>query len=153
MTAIKKDFKMKKNILTILLILLISSPVFSSGVGYVDYDKIIENYNYAKTTIQELDTKSNELKKYLLQKEEEYKLLESPVQKNKFETEMKQEVMKRESAFNDFAKKREEVVKQKIMSGIEQVRTEKGLDAVLDSSSIYSGGEDITNAVIEYLNK
>ena len=153
MTVIKKDFVMIKKILIILFLFFISLPAFSSGIGSINYEKIIENYNFAKTTKQELDTKSKELEKYLIQKEEEFKLLESPVQKSKFESEIKAEVLKRETAFNDFINKREEAVKQRVMSAIEQVRKEKNLDAVLDSSSVYSGGEDITQAVIDYLNK
>lgn len=144
---------MIKKLLIVFLMFFVSTPAFSSGIGYINYEKIITNYNFAKTTRQELDTKSKEMEKYLMQKEEEFKLLESPVQKNKFEMEIKAEVMKRETAFNDFVSKREEAVKQRITSAIEHVRTEKNLDAVIDSSSIYSGGEDITNAVIEYLNK
>lgn len=144
---------MLKKILIIFIMFFISAPAFSGGIGYVDYERIIENYNFAKTTRQELDIKSKELEKYLIQKENEFKLLESPVQKNKFEMEIKEEIMKRETAFNDFVTKREAIVKQRIHSAIEQIRKEKNLDAVIDSSSIYSGGEDITNVVIEYLNK
>jgi len=153
MTAIRKEgFIIMKNLLIILFLQIITLPILAGGIGYIDYDKIVDNYKFANITKQELNMKAEELDNYLKQKNEEFKLLESPVQKNKFETEMQQEVMKRETAFNDFVKKREEVVKQKILSSIEQVRKEQGLDAVIDSDSVYSGGIDITDIVIQKLN-
>jgi len=144
---------MKKKISAILIMILICLPVFAGGIGYIDYEKIIDNYNLAKTTRQELDTKAKELHDYLTQKEEEFNQLESPVQKSKFEMQMQEEVMKRETAFNDFVKKREEAVKQRVKAIVEQVRNEKGLDAVLSEESVYSGGVDITEDVIQQLNK
>ena len=144
---------MKKKISAIFVMILICLPVFAGGIGYIDYEKIIDNYNLAKTTRQELDTKAKELHDYLTQKEEEFNQLESPVQKSKFEMQMQEEVMKRESAFNDFVKKREETVKQRIKTVVEQVQNEKGLDAVLSEESVYSGGVDITEDVIQQLNK
>ncbi len=143
---------MIKKICIILLINFICIPVLAGGIGYIDYEKIINNYKFAEVTKQELDMKSEELKKFLEQKEEEYKLLESPVQKSKFEAQMHEEVIKRENAFNDFVKKREEAVKKRIFSAVEQVRVQKEFDAVLDKESIYSGGTDMTNEVLELLN-
>lgn len=134
------------------MIIFVSLPTFAGGVGYVDYEKIIDNYKFAKVTKQELDMKAEELNKFLEQKQEEFKLLESPVQKTKFEAQMHEEILKREEAFNDFVKKREEVVKNRIKNTIEQIRVQKELDAVLDSESVYSGGTDITNDVIQMLN-
>ena len=143
---------MNKRICVIFIMLFMSLPVLAGGIGYVDYQKIIDNYKYANITKQELEMKGVELQKFLKQKEEEYSLLESPVQKSKFEEQMHEEVMKREEAFNDFVNKREETVKKRINTAIEQVRIQKELDAVLDVESIYSGGIDITKDVIQILN-
>ena len=144
---------MIKKICIILLVSSISLPIFASGIGYIDYGKIIDNYKFANVTKQELDMKGEELNNFLKQKQEEFKLLETPVQKSKFEEEMHKEVLKREEAFNDFVKKKEETVKKRVYGAIEQVRIQKELDTVLDVDSIYSGGTDITNDVIQLLNQ
>ena len=144
---------MIKQLIIILAILFITLPVSANDIGYINYNKVLENYNFAKTTKQELSIKAQEIEKYLAQKEEEFQTLESPVQRNKLENEVKAEMEKRENAFNDLVSKREEVVKQKIKTAIDQIRTEKGLSAVIDEGSIYSGGCDVTDSVIELLNK
>ena len=143
----------KKTILLTLFICMGLKQSFASGIGFVDYNKIIQNYNYAKIAERELYTKSVELQKYLEEKEVEYSKLDSPIQKNKFEQEMKAEVQKREIAFDDFRAKREETIKTRLKTTIDKVRIEKGLDVILSIDNIYSGGIDITEDVIEILNK
>jgi len=86
MTAIRKEgFIIMKNLLIILFLQIITLPILAGGIGYIDYDKIVDNYKFANITKQELNMKAEELDNYLKQKNEEFKLLESPVQKNKFE--------------------------------------------------------------------
>lgn len=40
-----------------LLLLLSCLPVFAGGVGYVNYDKVVANYQFAKTSLREIETK------------------------------------------------------------------------------------------------
>ena len=141
---------MKKFILLILLSL--SAPVFAGGVGYINYDKVVANYQFAKTTLREIETKNNEIQQYLLIKEKEFAGLESAVQKKKFEETVRVELMAKEKAFNAFREKKEEEVYIKIHAVSEKIRLEKGLDAVLDARSVFSGGVDITDALIQKLN-
>ena len=141
---------MKKFILLILLSL--SAPVFAGGVGYINYDKVVANYQFAKTTLREIETKNNEIQQYLLIKEKEFAGLESAVQKKKFEETVRVELMAKEKAFNAFREKKEEEVYTKIHAVSEKFRLEKGLDAVLDARSVFSGGVDITDALIQKLN-
>ena len=53
-----KENKMRR-FLYVLLLLIIFAPVFAGGVGYVNYDKVVENYQYAKTSLREIETKNN----------------------------------------------------------------------------------------------
>ena len=48
-----------RRFLYVLLLLIICAPVFAGGVGYVNYDKVVENYQYAKTSLREIETKNN----------------------------------------------------------------------------------------------
>ena len=54
--------------------------------------------------------------------------------------------------FNSFREKREEQVYTRIHAVTEKIRLEKGLDAILDARSVFSGGIDITNDLIQKLN-
>lgn len=142
---------MKKFIL-ILMLLTITAPVFAGGVGYINYDKVVQNYQFAKSTLREIKNKNNEIQQYLLSKEKEFAQIESAVQKKKFEETVRVELKAKENAFNYFREKREEEVYSRIHAVSEKIRLEKGLDAVLDSRSVFSGGVDITDIMIQKLN-
>lgn len=142
---------MKKILLT-LMILSISIPAFAGGVGYINYEKVISEYQFAKNTAREIENKANEIERYLQTKEAEFNKLESPVQKNKLEETVRNEMQTKEAAFNDFRSKKEELVYTKIHAVSEKIRLEKGLDAILDQRSVFSGGVDITDELIKKLN-
>lgn len=141
-----------KKLLLILMLIFLTQPCFAGGVGYVNYDKVIEHYQFAKNTMRELETKSNEVQQYLINKEKEFAQIESPVQRQKFEATVQAELKTKEKAFNAFREKREEEVYTRIHAVTEKIRLEKGLDAILDSRSVFSGGIDITDALIQKLN-
>ena len=142
---------MKKTILALLLAGLIL-PSFAGGVGYINYEKVLNQYQFAKTTAREIETKANEIQNYLDAKEEEFSKLDSPVQKKKLETTVRNEMKTKEAAFNDFRNKREEMVYNRIHAVSEKIRLEKSLDAILDQRSVFSGGVDITDELIKTLN-
>jgi len=141
-----------RKLLTVFAVLNIITPAFAGGVGYINYPKVIGNYQFAKTTMREIQTKGDEIQKYLEQKEAEFNKLETPVQKQKFEASVQAELKTKEKAFNDFREKKEELVYTRIHAVSEKIRLEKGLDAVLDSRSVFSGGVDITDDLIKTLN-
>lgn len=139
-------------LLTLIVVINMMIPAFAGGVGYINYPKVVENYQYAKTSMREIENKGMEIQKYLEQKEAEFNKLETPLQKQKFEASVQAEMRTKEAAFNDFRSKREEAVYTKIHAVSEKIRLEKGLDAVLDSRSVFSGGVDITDDLIKVLN-
>ena len=142
-----------KKIITTILLLTLTLPTFAGGVGYINYDKVIQNYKYAKNKLTKIEKKNNEIKQYLMMKEAEFNKLESAVQKQKFEATVQAELRTKEQAFNDFRERKEEDVYNRIHAVTEKIRLEKGLDAIIDSRSVFSGGIDITNDLIQRLNK
>ena len=141
-----------KKIITAFLFSTLLMPCFAGGVGYIDYDKVLEEYQFAKTSVREVETKAKEIEQYLEKKEEEFSNLESPVQRKKLETTVRNEMQTKEAAFNDFRIKREELVYNRIHAVGEKIRLEKGFDAILDRRSVFSGGVDITDELIKKLN-
>jgi Skp family chaperone for outer membrane proteins len=136
-----KDLKL----FLILFMSLYCADVFAGGIGYIDYQKVLDNYLFAKSTITEIQNKHSEIQKYLELKEIEFSKLETPLQKQKFESTVQNELRTKENAFNDFRNKKEEAVYSRIHAVSEKIRLEKGFDAILDARSVFSGGVDITD--------
>ena len=142
-----------KNFITVLFLLIFMSPSFASGVGYINYEKVAANYQFAQNSMKEIEIKSNEIRQYLKTKEQEFAKLETPLQKQKFEETVRAELEIKEKAFNQFREKREEEVYQRIYAVAEKIRLEKGLDVLIDARGVFSGGVDITDALIQKLNQ
>ena len=144
--------KSMTKLLIILALFIIPSQCLAGGVGYINYDKVIDNYQFAKNSMKEIETKGLEIQKYLEAKSAEFDKLESPLQKKKLEATVQAELKTKEAAFNDFRNKKEELVYTRIHAVSEKIRVNKGLDAILDARSVFSGGVDITDQLIETLN-
>ena len=142
---------MKKVVLSLAL-LFISTQAFAAGVGYINYEKVASEYQFAKASLREIETKGREIEQYLKAKEIEFNKLETPLQKQKFQETVQAELKTKENAFNDFRNRREEQVYQRIYAVSEKIRLEKGLDILIDARGVFSGGVDITDAVIQRLN-
>ena len=142
-----------KKILIVFSLLLFSLPSFAGGVGYINYQKVVDNYIFAKNSLREIEARGNEIQQYLRAKEVEFSKLETPIQKKKFQETVNTELQAKEKVFNDFREKREEEVYSRIHAVAEKIRLEKGLDVLLDQRGVFSGGIDITDALIQKLNQ
>lgn len=141
-----------KKLILVLALLIISTPGFAAGVGYINYEKVASEYQFAKASLREIETKGREIENYLKSKEIEFNKLETPLQKQKFQETVQAELKTKENAFNDFRNRREEQVYQRIYAVSEKIRLEKGLDVLIDARGVFSGGVDITDTVIQRLN-
>ena len=142
-----------KKIIFLLCLLIITTPCFAGGVGYINYEKVATNYTYAKNTMFEIEAKGREIESFLRAKEVEFNKLETPLQKKKFQENVQAELKTREDAFNKFREKREEDVYNRIHAVAEKIRLEKQLDVLLDARGVFSGGVDITDSLIQKLNQ
>ena len=142
-----------KKLFAILCLLILFSPCYAGGVGYINYEKVASEYQFAKVSMREIETKGREIENYLKAKEVEFNKLETPLQKQKFQETVQAELKTKEQAFNDFRIRREEQVYQRIHGVAEKVRLEKGLDILLDARGVFSGGVDITDDLIQKLNQ
>ena len=123
----------------------------AGGVGYIDYAKVIDNYDYAKQVTKEVDAKGLEMQQYLVDKEKEYKSLDTPLKKQTFEDRISQEFKAKEAAYISLREKREKEVYTKIQDAAKAVMVEQKLDAVMDVRGVFVGGVDITQNVIQKL--
>ena len=123
----------------------------AAGVGYIDYAKVIDNYEFAKKATKEVDAKGLEMQQYLVDKEKEYKALDTPLKKQTFEQITAQEFKAKEQAYIALKTKREQEVYTKIREAAKAVMVEQKLDAVMDQRGVFVGGLDITDMVINKL--
>lgn len=123
----------------------------AGGVGYIDYVKVIDNYDYAKQVTKEVDAKGLEMQQFLVDKEKEYKSLDTPLKKQTFEERVSQEFKTKEAAYVALRDKREKEVYGKIQEAAKAVMVEQKLDAVMDVRGVFVGGVDITQSVINKL--
>ncbi len=137
--------------ITAIAILAMTGIVNASGVGYIDYARVIDNYDYAKQVTKEVDAKGLEMQQYLVDKEKEYKSLDTPLKKQTFEERVSQEFRTKESAYIALKEKREQEVYNKIKEAAKAVMVEQKLDAVMDARGVFVGGIDITQSVISKL--
>ena len=123
----------------------------AAGVGYIDYIKVIDNYDYAKKVTKEVDAKGLEMQQYLVDKEKEYKALDTPLKKQTFEQKTAQEFKAKEQAYISLKQKREQEVYTKIREAAKAVMVEQKLDAIMDQRGVFVGGLDINDIVINKL--
>ena len=137
--------------ITALAIIIATGIANAGGIGYIDYAKVIDNYDYAKQVTKEVDAKGLEMQQYLVDKEKEYKSLDTPLKKQTFEERVSQEFKAKESSYLALREKREKEVYDKIQNAAKAVMVEQKLDAIMDVRGVFIGGVDITQSVIQKL--
>ncbi len=145
---------MKKNLALAALVLMmcgLSSKAIAGGVGYINYTKVQENYAFAQSAVKELDAKRLELQQYMVDKEKQYKALDTPLKKQNFEDATAREFNAKQEALMKLQAQKGEQVYNKIQAAAKQVLVEQKLDAILDYNAVFIGGVDITDQVIQKL--
>ncbi len=144
---------MKKIILTALLIMFgFSLSANADTIGYADFQKVLTDYTYARNAYKDIDNKLSELQQYAIDKDKQYKNLESPIQKKSFEDQTQREFQAKEERIYNLKEQKEEIIRNNILNACKAVAATKKLDAIVDGGVIYAGGVDVTNDIIQYLN-
>ncbi len=143
---------MKNKILALLLALTMVSPVFAYTVGSVNYREILQNYSRAKAVQSEIEDRENSMQRFLLDKEKEFKKIQSPVQKKSFEEQTAKAFAQQQAAYQSFKNKKEKEIDDAIVDAIKSVAIENKIDTVMDARVMFFGAVDITQKVITKLN-
>ncbi len=144
-----KDFKLV--ITALALIATFGLKANAAGVGFINYQKIQENYSFAIQAVKEVDAKGLELQQYMIDKEKQYKTLDTPLKKKNFEDATAREYKAKEEAYMKLKMTKEEQIYNKIQAATKDVMVEQKLDAILSDRVIFVGGLDITDLVIQKL--
>src|SRR5574344_611097 len=145
---------LKVMFLTLAVVLFTSafSAANAQGIGFINYKKVQDSYSYAQDAMKEVDAKGLELQQYLVDKEKEFKTIDTPVKKKNFEDRTAKEFKTKQDAYMDFKSKKETEVFSKIQEAAKQVLVEQKLDTIIDYRVIFVGGVDVTDLVIQKLN-
>lgn len=147
--------KLKFTALAIMVLFFASlnNSANASGVGIINYKKVQDSYAYATTAAKEVDAKALELQQYLVDKEKEFKALDTPVKKKNFEEKTAAEFKLKQDAYLKLKASKEDDVYNKIQDAAKQILIEQKLDAIIDFRVIFVGGMDVTDLVIQKLKK
>ncbi len=146
-----KKFKLAALLMTAGLFLSLGSQANAAGIGYIDYQKVQENFPFAQQAVKEIDAKALEMQQYMVDKEKQYKSLDTPLKKQNFEEQTAREFKLKEEAYMRLKAQKEEQVYNKIQAATKEVLVQQKLDAVVDYRVIFVGGVDISDIVIQKL--
>ncbi len=146
-----KKFKLSALLMTAGLLIAFGNQAYCAGVGYIDYQKVQENFPYAQQAVKEIDAKALEMQQYMVDKEKQYKSLDTPLKKQNFEEQTAREFKLKQDAYMKLKAQKEEEVYNKIQAATKQVLVQQKLDAIVDYRVIFVGGVDISDLVIQKL--
>ncbi len=132
-------------------VILLGSQALAGGVGYINTQKVQNGYPLAQSAIKEIDAKALEIQQFMIDKEKQYKALSTPVQKQNFEEATSRELKAKEDALMKLRTQKEELIFNKIQAAAKQVLVEQKLDAIVDYRTIFVGGVDVSDLVIQKL--
>ena len=144
-----KNFKLMALLLA-MGITMSAAPSFAE-IGYIDYQKVLENYPAAQAAIKEIDSKGMDLQQYMVNKEREYKNLTTPVQKQNFESQTTAEFTQKQEALMKLRMSKENQIMSQIQAAAKSVMVAQKLDAIVSDQVIFVGGVDVTDLVIQKL--
>lgn len=153
-TSMKKLFSIA---LTFSIVLGLSVTTIADSIGFLDMARVMQSYTEAVTVQETLQAEQLDLQKKLQEKQAE---INTAREEGKDEEELKKLFQKFEE---ELAPEREKFLRKgaesrrrllaKVIETSKVVAKEYGIDIVVDRSAIYVGGFDLTEFVIDHLNK
>ena len=102
--------------------LLLGVQTFAAGIGYVDYVKVQENFPLAQSAIKEIDAKALEIQQFMVDKEKQYKALDTPLKKQNFEETTAKELQAKEEALLKLKNQKEEPVNNAFAAALSGIK-------------------------------
>lgn len=140
-----------KMLVIMAILALVSAPCFAEGLGYINYEKVLSSYDLAKNVARDLDAKGMELQQYLMDKEKEFKTIDTPVRQQAFKDKVAAEYKAKEEAYIKYRINKEKEVFNKVQTAAKVIMAEQKLDAIIDIKAVFAGGVDITDLLIDRL--
>ena len=147
---------MKKMLLGVFLLCL-GVQTLANEIGFIDTNLIFQKANFVQTFRESFAEKEKDFNKILKKKT---KKIEDAIAKGKKEEDIREMVKKRD---DELEPKKKELMQYEmsfqqsfllnVTATAKKVAEEYGLDIVVDKQVVYYGGFDLTDLVLERLNK
>lgn len=145
-------FKFRFILSALLIMVATNLSANAATIGYADFQKVISDYSYARNAYKDIDNKLLELQQYVIDKDKQFKAIESPIQKKTFEEQIQKEFKAKEDRIYNLKTQKEKTIRDNVLAASKAVAAAKKLDVILDYGVVYAGGVDVTNDIIQYLN-
>lgn len=143
-----------KLLLAFLCIITVSvSAANASGFGVIDFEKVYANYAKAQDAAADLKVKEAELQKFVADAQKEIKNATTPLDKKNTEDKLNNEYKLKAQALIDDKNKQIKDLDDQVFAAMNSVAADKKLDIVLVKNVVLLGGIDITDDVLQILNK
>lgn len=145
-------------LLKVLSVLLIAfSFSFASTLGFIDVERVFTSYKVTKDAQKDMNDKLKEFKKLEAKKLQELETAKidgkTEEELNKMKDEIQKELDPKKTEFEMIYQEKLAKIKKDIVSAVDAVGKKIGVDVVVDKQVIITGGIDLTDQVIEKLNK
>lgn len=144
-------------IIMVFIMLMMAYSVNATTIAYIDYQKVFTNYEKTKKGQDELKKKEQLIQDEITKKQ---KLYEKEKEKNvsdgdlrKLAEKFQKEIEVKRNELMESSKKMTNDIQNDIVKATEVVVKNMGVEIVLDKQIIITGGTDISDKVLEQLNK
>ena len=146
-----KNLKLAALLMTAGLFITLGNQANAAGVGYIDYQKVQDSFPFAQQAVKEIDAKALEMQQYMVDKEKQYKALDTPLKKQNFETQTATEFNAKQDALYKLRNSRETQIMNQVQDAAKAIMVSQKLDAILSDQVIFVGGVDVTDLIIQKL--
>ena len=145
---------MKKVLIVFVLMLGLTVASLAAGMGYVDVQKVFVNYKEAKKMQEDFAVRETKFKEKVTKKQAELEAVKNDAKKLRdLKGKIQDELEAEQEQLIELNQKLTQQLKDKIVEAVKKVSREYALDYVVDRQVVLYGGIDITDWVIESLNK
>lgn len=156
MTIIRKQF-LPLMVVGLMAVGLLANaaPITSSDIGVVDFQKVVQSYSKAKDFATQDEGKKKEMKDLRDSLAKQLKDAEnkSPVEKKALEDKLNEQFSAKLKEYRTWAVTQDEALRKNIDAAVQAVSKEQGVSMILIKPAVVQGGRDLSDQVIQKLNK
>ncbi|MDR1997112.1 MAG: OmpH family outer membrane protein [Candidatus Margulisbacteria bacterium] len=150
----RMNMKFAKIVLSALILLSFS---LAATVGFIDVEQVFKGYTKTKTAQEEINNKMKDYKKALAKYQQELDDAKidgkSEKEQDKIREKMQKELDPKEAEIKMLNEEQMVKIRKDIVTAVEAVAKEVGIDVVVDKQVVIAGGLDLTDSVVNRLNK
>lgn len=141
----------------LLCFLILGNFIWAATVGYIDVEQVFKGYSKTKTAQDDINNKMKDYRRLLTKYQQELDDAKvdgkSEKELEKIREKMQKELDPKEAEIKMLNEEQMAKIRKDIVAAVETVSKEVGIDVVVDKQVIIAGGLDLTESVVNRLNK